>query len=386
MHRRILACLVALASLAMGQRPISVQELITFVQSQTKMIKQKKATDQETAKYLATVRLKEKLDVDVVEDLQSDGAGPQTVNALKKLMEQSKNLTAVVIPKALPDEPIPIPTSEEQGRILDDVRAYVKNYDEGLPDFICKEVEERAVAGSRGRPGGEPAYRPVDTITSKITYFNHREDKTPLLNGSRPVTGDYEKLGGATSRGDFETALVMLFAPDTQARFEFARWVTWRMRLTLVFRFKVSQDRSQYKIGLSDHKTEMFAAYSGEVYVDAQPPHAVVRLKTKAEEIPVDFPIQLAESTLDYAYQDIGGQKFLLPETGEIKMDGPDWVSKNTNRFEFYRKYEVGSSISYGDFPADTPAPVLKESAPEKPKVDCKDPNNKDLPQCKVKQ
>jgi hypothetical protein len=382
MRRRILVCLLAFVFLAMGQQSITVQKLIEFVKSQVQLIKQKKGTDKELALALASIRLSEKLDISVIEDLQADGAGPLTVKALQKLAEQSSGLKAAVIQKALPDEPIPIPTAVEQGKILDEVREYVMNYDNSLPDFICLEVEQRMVAPNHGaRAGSEPPYRLADTITSKITYFHHEEKKEAILNGSRPVTGDYEKLGGATSRGEFETALRMLFDPGTQARFEWARWATLRSRLTMVFSYRVSQDRSQYRIGTGDHKVERITAYSGEVFVDNEAPHAVTKLTSRAEEIPVDFPIQLAQTTLDYKYVEIGGLNFLLPYHGEIRLDGPDGSSKNVNRFDFYRKYEVGSSITF-DIPKDfTPAPdsSLKETAP----VDCKDPKNKDAAPCK---
>lgn len=383
MHRRFLACLLAVAFVALGQQSITVQKLIEFVKSQVQLIKQKKGTDKELAASLASLKLSEKLDISVIEDLQAEGAGPLTVKALQRLQAQSSGLKEAAIQKALPDEPLRIPSSQEQAKILDEVRQYVANYDDSLPDFICLEIEQRAIAGSHGNRGSQPSFQPQDTITSKITYFHHEEKKEPILNGSRPVTGDYEKLGGATSRGDFETALRMLFDPATQARFEWARWATWDGNLTMVFSYRVSRDRSQYKIGLSDHKVERITAYSGEVFVDSKSPHAVIRLTSKAEEIPMDFPIQLAETTLVYKSFDIGGQNFLLPYQGEVRMDGPDWLSKNTNRFDFYRKYEVGSSITF-DLPpdlnlgADTP----KETAP----VDCKDPKNKDVPACKGKQ
>jgi hypothetical protein len=380
MHRRILVCLLAVVLVAMGQQSITVQKLIEFVKSQVQLIKQKRGTDKELALSLASIRLSEKLDIPVIEDLQADGAGPLTVKALQKLMAQSSGLKAAVIQKALPDEPIPPPSSVEQGKILDEVREYVMNYDNSLPDFICLEVEQRMIAPNHGgRAGSEPPYRLADTITSKITYFHHEEKKEAILNGSRPINGEYEKLGGATSRGDFETALRMLFDTGTQTRFEWARWTTWRGRLTMVFSYHVSQDRSQYKIGTGDHKVERITAYSGEVFVDAKQP-VVVRLTSKAEEIPGDFPIQLAETTLDYKYVDIGGQNFLLPYNGQVRLDGPDGSSKNVNRFDFYRKYEVGSSITF-DIPKDfTPAP---DSSKETPPVDCKDPKNKDAAPCK---
>ena len=385
MHRRFLACLLAVVFMAMGQQSITVQKLIEFVKSQQQLIKQKKGTDKELAAALATLKLSERLEESVIEDLQAGGLGALTLKALEKLQEQSRGLKAAVIQKVLPDEPIPIPTSREQGRILDEVRQYVMNYDNSLPDFICLEVEQRMIAGFHsGRAGSEPSFRPLDTITSKITYFHHEEKKEPILNGSRPVTSDYESLGGATSRGDFETALRMLFDPATQARFEWARWATLRGRPTMVFSYRVSRDRSQYKIGTGDHKAERITAYSGEVFVDRNSPHAVTKLTSKAEEIPVDFPIQRAATALDYKYVDIGGQSFLLPYNGEVLMDGPDGMSKNSNRFDFYRKYEVGSSITF-DLPKDF-TPAHDDSLKESPLVDCKDPKNKDAAPCKGKQ
>jgi hypothetical protein len=382
MPRRILVCLLAVVFLAMGQKPITVQKLIEFVKSQVDLIKQKKGTDKELALSLASIHLSEKLDASTIEDLQAAGAGVLTVRALQKLAEQSSSLQAAVIVKALPDEPIPIPTSVEQGKILNEVREYVANYDNSLPDFICLEIEQRSISPNHGgRSGNEPSFRLLDTITSKITYFHHEEKKEPILNGSRVVTGDdYGKLGGATSRGDFETALRMLFDPATQTHFEWARWTTWRGRLTMVFSYHVSQDRSQYTIGTGEHKVERITAYSGEVFLNQDSPHAVTRVTSKAEEIPVDFPIQRAGTTLDYKYVDLSGQSFLLPYDGVVMLDGPDGMSKNDNRFDFYRKYEVGSSITF-DLPKDlTPPP---DSIKEQPPVNCKDPKNKDAPPCK---
>ncbi|HUB82696.1 MAG TPA: hypothetical protein VMB03_28055 [Bryobacteraceae bacterium] len=380
MYRRIAVCVLAFAFLATGQQTITVQKLIEFVKSQVQMIKEKRGTDKELALSLGSIRLSEKLDMSVIEDLQGDGAGPQTVKALERLAEQSKSLKAAVIEKPEVYVPPPPPSSIEQGKILDEAREYVANYDNSIPDFICLEIEQRYIAPNHGgRSGNDPSFRLLDTITSKITYFEHKEKKETILNGSRPVNTSYESLGGATSRGDFETALRMLFDPATQTRFEWARWATWRTRLTMVFSYRVSRDRSQYRIGTGDHKVERITAYSGEVFIDAERPYKVTRLTSKAEDIPVDFPIQRAETTLDYKYVDIGGQSFLLPYDGVVMMDGPDGMSKNDNRFDFYRKYEVGSTITF-DLPKDfTPPAETKEQPP----VNCKDPKNKDAAPCK---
>src|SRR5271157_4181168 len=134
MRYRFLACLLAIGALAMSQaKPLTIQELISFVKNNQKMIKEGKSTDKQTAEFLKSVKLSEKLDESVIEDLQGEGVGPLTIKALERLSEQSNGLTAANLQPPLPDDPIPIPTSEEQGKILDEVRDYVRNYDSGLP-------------------------------------------------------------------------------------------------------------------------------------------------------------------------------------------------------------------------------------------------------------
>jgi hypothetical protein len=63
-------------------------------------------------------------------------------------------------------------------------------------------------------------------------------------------------------------------------------------------------------------------------------------------------------------------------------LDSSEVLSENINEYRFYRKYEVGSTISF-DLPADLDAgkPADKESSPA---VDCKNPKNKDAPACKT--
>jgi len=385
---RLLSCLFAICVVALGQtaKRYSIQELVTFVKSQQQQIKERKSTDRETAKFLASVKLSEKLDESVIEDLQGEAVGPLTIKALERLKDESQNLAAANLQPPLPDDRIRIPSSIEQGAILDAVREYVMNYDSGLPDFICLEVETRKAAprpGGRygGHVGSEPYFQTQDVITSKLTYFKHREEKTPILNGSKPIKTPYENLGGSTSTGDFGTMLRLLFEPATQARFEWARWATWDHRLTMVFSFRVTQERSKYSIAVKDLKKEIIAAYSGEVFVDNEN-RKVVRLVTKAEDIPPDFPVTRAETILDYEDADVGGIKFLLPSRGEVQMDGTEVLSDNILEFRSYRKYEVGSSISF-DLPTDLDAgkPEDKEA---KPHIDCKDPKNKDTQACKA--
>src|SRR5580704_17543185 len=192
---RSMACLLVVSLLAVGQNNnvMTVEKLIAFVQSSEKIIKEDKTmTDKQLGEFLSKVKLTEKLEPRVVEDLEALDLGPLTRRALEKLRVDSQTLSTSTTKQVLPDDPIPPPSSVEQGAILDDVRDYVANYDNNLPDFICTEVEHRLIApkpGGRygGRPGSEPSYQESDTITNRLSYFEHKEIKKPILVNSRPT-------------------------------------------------------------------------------------------------------------------------------------------------------------------------------------------------------
>jgi hypothetical protein len=388
---RFLACLLALAIAAMGQNNrMSVEKLVAFIQSSEKIIKEEKTmTDKQLADFLAKVKLTEKLEPKVIEDLEALDLGPLTRRALEKLAVESQTLTASSVKQVLPDEPIPPPSSVEQGAILHAVREYVANYDNNLPDFVCTEVEHRLIApkpGTRygGRPGSDPSYQESDTVTNRLSYFEHKEEKKPILVNSRPVFTSYDNLNGSTSNGDFGTMLRDLFSRRSQARFEWARWATLRGRLTMVFGFRVAQSNSTFTIEVKDIKREIVVAYSGEVFVDKET-RKVTRLLQVAQNIPPDFPVRHAQERLDYDYADIGGHQYLLPYRGELIMEGEEAFSKNLLDFLHYKKYSADSEITY-DIPKDLSLPesTLQETPAGKAAVDCKDPKNKDAAECKT--
>ena len=74
-----------------------------------------------------------------------------------------------------------------------------------------------------------------------------------------------------------------------------------------------------------------------------------MKLTLIAENLPRDFPVQSAESTLIYREQDLSGHTFLLPSDFQAVMSGPEGRDKIEKRFLIYRKYSADSAISFGD-------------------------------------
>src|SRR4051812_16775347 len=104
----LLGCVAAPA-----QQPVTVAKLISFVKS-SKALKQ---SDAQVAEVLKSWRMAERLDDATIDELQSLGAGPKTVQALKVLGEKSASLDAAkpVGAEARPQVLLP-PSAIEQAR------------------------------------------------------------------------------------------------------------------------------------------------------------------------------------------------------------------------------------------------------------------------------
>jgi hypothetical protein len=94
----------------------------------------------------------------------------------------------------------------------------------------------------------------------------------------------------------------------------------------------------------------------------ARDSHMVWRLTTEADGIPAAFSIQGSTTSVDYAYADVGGKKFLLPWGAETNMlyqpsraletrtlrDVRPKLMRNLLEFRGYRKFAVDSEIDFG--------------------------------------
>ena len=138
--------------------------------------------------------------------------GPKTREALNNLAEASQKLPVATPPPPKPVAPvIPPPPESEQRKIIEEVREYAINYTKRLPDFICSQVTRRYVDPS----GMEFFGAPRDTIVEKLSFFEQREKYEVVMVNNRPDRSfTHDKLGGATSSGEFGTMMKEIFEPE----------------------------------------------------------------------------------------------------------------------------------------------------------------------------
>jgi hypothetical protein len=390
MRCRFLAAFFAVCLAAMGQS-LTVEKLVSFLQSSEKLIAEGKMTDRELAKYLTTVKLTERLDDRAIEDMQSFGKiGPATLHALEALRDRTTGLTAAkpVAPPEAP-RPIPPPSSVEQAAIIDDMRNYALGYSKNLPDFICTQVTRRyGAAKPGGRYGrsasatGEPAWQQLDTLQIRLSYFEQKEQMKVILANNAVVNKDYAEMGGSKSFGDFGSMLREIFEPSSRAHFEWDHWGTLRGKRVMAFAYRVEQIYSQYRITVDDAKLSIITGYHGLVEVDPDI-HVIMRITTEAEGVPDSFPVRTVTSVLDYDYTELSGHQFLLPMKARVDASFSDTLQRIDEEFRLYRKYSASSEISFDSADTTTPPPLPDDKTKETPAIDCKDPKNKDLPSCK---
>jgi hypothetical protein len=341
----------------------TLQQTKSFIHSAIQL----KNPAKEVAETLHKMKLSEHQDLATVEGLQGPGAGPKTGAVLKELATESAALQ-----EAQPPAPKPVyvpprpPSSEQQAMLLDEVRHYAVNYTHRLPDFICLEQTRRYVDAN-----GREAWRLVDVLTARLSYFNQKEDYKLLSKNGRVVTDvSYASVGGAFSMGDFGTDMRDIFDPARHASFAWERWATLRGRRTHVFSYRVPLEFSRYTIGYQGEQKDgvqrIKVGYRGSVFVDKEL-KMIVRIAQEALNIPPSFPIQQAEETLDYDFTKIGDSEFFLPLVANLKMHsrGGMWT-KNVKEFRLYRKFSADAVIKFdGQELPPLPDDKTKEQAPQ---------------------
>jgi hypothetical protein len=338
MRFRFFAFLLA-AALCLGQMKMTVAQLKGMVESSVKL----GHPDKKVAEYVKSVKLTEKLDEEAVEDLQAAGAGPKTVEALKALVTSSSSLPAAAAapPKPVVKE-IPPPPPEDAERALKEAQEYAAEYTKKLPNFICTQVTRRYVD-----PSGMEFWALEDTIVSKLTYFENHEDYKVVLLNNRVMDTSMDKLGGATSTGEFGSMMREIFAPSTAAHFQFERWGTLRGHRMYVFSYRVDQPRSQWHV-VYEKAYDVVPGYKGLIYVDRDT-SAIMRITLEAVDLPASFPIQQASSTLDYDLAEIAGTQYVVPIKSVMRLRTGRMLSKNDIEFRFYKKFGAEATIKIGD-------------------------------------
>jgi hypothetical protein len=246
---------------------------------------------------------------------------------------------------------------------IEEVRKIVKDYVDGLPDFICTQEVERFVDRD-----GSGAWERYDSLRYELSYNRKQEVMKPVATNGllAPPRGDYK--GGSRSAGEFASALDDLFNPATEAIFTPAGKEKLGTHQAVIYDYHVTQPKSKMGVQLNDEPT-FIPAYSGSVWIDADTKQ-VLRIEQAIEDPPAQYRTFSGDKIIDYEMIKLRGTEVevLLPIKAEIMMlnRNPKSYSRNVIYFKFYRKFETDIKFVTSD-DAEEKKPEKPPEKPDKP-------------------
>jgi hypothetical protein len=374
----VLCVAAALAMQMRAQTQMNVAQIADFIRSELAL---KQHSDKQLAAYVKKLKLTEKLTDKTIVDLEAQGAGPKTLEALHELQKATAEMKAPAAdatysPATAPDNtltpgtptaqlttkapPIPPPDSIRQQQILDAMKAYALNYTQNLPNFVCVQVTRQYVD-----PNAGDHYRSLGTMLAKVGYNEGVEHYNVYsVNGKLvDTTPEGVRGGGAVSTGEFGSLMREIFEPKSEAEFGWDHWGTLRGRRMAVFNYFIDSGHSNWSITYGFNKNDdqrIITAYRGLVYADPNTGE-ISRIKFVAVDIPKSFPVRDTTEILDYDLVEISGQKYVAPLMAQLYMHAGRESAKNEIEFRNYKKFGTESSITYeGDPKAPAPLPASK--------------------------
>ena len=334
---RFQVAFLAASLLAGAQGRGSVGALVAQVRNEL----QRARSDNRIAKDIRKAQLSERLDDRTVEILESEGAGPETVQELLILRDRSADMPRPATP-AIPEPPAPARMAQVQ--VWNAAHDNAVNYTESLPDFICSEVVSRYLDSA-----DKGSWKLQDTLNLRLTYFDRQEQYKLIMVNNRTTNLSYEQMHGAITEGEFGSMLAAIFSLKSRTNRDWDHWTLLRSRPTHVYTFAIAMANSDYQVtsgsSLRDEERVRVGQH-GYVYID-DATKMVVRIVAIADQFPSDFDVRKVVLRLDYDFTDVGGTRYLLPLHSETILWAPPIRHRNETAFQQYRKFSTDTTITY---------------------------------------
>ena len=284
---------------------------------------------------------------EIIGRFRFNGAHPHLLNVIRRAGEKFAPASDTIV--AIKADPI-----------IEEVRKNVKDYVDGMPDFICTQEVERFIDTD-----GSGAWQRMDNLRYELTYNRKKETYKPIAANGLLSPPRASVAGGATSAGEFASALDDLFDSKSDTYFTPAGKEKLGTHQALIYDYHVAKDKSKLDVKIGDD-APFIAAYSGSVWIDADTKQ-VLRIEQAIEDPPAQYRTFSGDKIIDYEMVKLRGTdvEVLLPVKAEVMMlnRAQRGYSRNVIYFKFYRKFESDIKFITGD----EDKAEKKPDKPEKP-------------------
>jgi hypothetical protein len=229
----------------------------------------------------------------------------------------------------------------EQDPLLALIRQRVADWRRELPDFLCtQESTLNRRNHGRGMRLSDSAVYEIRVVRGRESYFLKRAAGIDLVESELV---DFPEMN---NRGEFASALLLLFDASSQTRFHRSDRETVEGRRLRRYDFRVRQENSQWFVGPG---SGYCPAYSGSFWAD-ETDGRVYRLHMEAHRFPRRYLVQEASLTISFKPFEIGGEPFLMPAQATViacrsLMD----CDRAYMGFTDYRRFTATSKVDFKD-------------------------------------
>lgn len=339
-------------------------------------------TSQEVVSRLYQLQRNPEVRDEIVEEIRKRGIGFPLTDGMRSLIATKSGNDALLrrtLEEAERRRVNPtasaLPAETEANELLERTRNVTLAAANAMPDFLVKQIIKRSVAY-----GTTTNWIPQDNLTVAVGYRANAGEEYKLLtvNGmpapdDAKAGSDYSKYApkGASSSGvEYISALADVFKPESKTEFKMVDTDQIQGRRTVVYEYLVKRENSQLTLTVGDTGARAVVGSRGRMWIDRELDR-VLRFEQIATEVPPDFPITAASSTIDYDWVTINDHKYLLPTHSQILMTTNQTKfmlqSRNDVRFRNYQKF--GAELKVVDEVGEDDEPVDSQAPPKPPKL-----------------
>jgi hypothetical protein len=221
--------------------------------------------------------------------------------------------------------------------VLAKAREAIGSLSADLPNYTVRQMTTRKYSDT-----SRVEWKVQDVVEAELIVEGDREHyRNVRINGKSAKTRPEDT--GAWSVGEFVTTPTQLLGSGA-AEFKNRIETNINGRKAWRYDYNVPQEASGWRIEIAGQS--FHPAQRGRLWLDKETAR-VIRLEMEGRQFPAEFPIDKAETTLEYDFVSIGTRKFLLPVKSEVlscHRGKPD-CSLNVLEFRNYRKFEAESQL-----------------------------------------
>jgi hypothetical protein len=222
--------------------------------------------------------------------------------------------------------------------LIERAREAAFDFDQKLPDFICEQYVLRYESKTY-----KPEWKLKDRVQVETIYAGGKEEYRNIRVNGKPLKKGTPEDSGSWSMYEFGTVLLDVLSPSTDASFKLRGDSSAAGMPAKVYDYSVLQPNSHWRIR---YGREVKPAYKGALWIDPITAR-VLRVEMNSRQLPADYDIDTVETTVDYGWVNISGQRYLLPVRSEnlACWRGAFHCTKNEMEFRNYRKFSVDSQV-----------------------------------------